>query len=327
MSDSGVPQLLIVVNRDYGFRWYSLDEVGTNKTSYFYAKKRNFFQLPFSVVQLFLSQYRYDVIVVQGVVLEVLILQILGLRRRQNVKWILVELGFKNPLKGLKTFFLRKYLSAFVLVQTFTESLKEYLIDISCEREKFFSLPCTYSYTDDEMPAFKSTSVDEYDLISAGRTGRDFEFFEREVGPLGLQALVVGDVDRTSKYENVKFIKELPYDALINQILNCKVLVISLAQSKFPLGIRFIFLAMRLKVFVVFTDIPGNQDYFSDHQYRHLITFKNESGGLRSLILGLCNEDIARVVEYNHQYVETRFSPDLYVSEFKSRVKALAVDL
>ena len=319
--------ILLVTGMDPGFKWYPVSEElpFQNTMDYFFTNKKSPLDFLKNIVALNKLQKKSDIVVVQGIVLEILFLCFFSFtwRKKTSTKWILVEMGLEKKLKIFKKIILQAYLLNFNVVQTFSNELKSYLETLSPNSVRIYVVPCMYSYSNyAKLDVEKLPKKTKEEILSVGRTGRDFEYFISEVKGLTVPVKIIGKADSKNQSENISSLHEIPYADLLDLIKGTKLLVISLKESDFPLGIRLIFLGMQYGCYVLFTNISGNYEYFSNHKYIDEITFSNKPGELLKKISALNEGNTDQVIAYNLQYLEKHFSPKRYIFDFNNILRS-----
>ena len=220
--------------------------------------------LPARVLTLWRHCRKYDVVVTA----DIKTAQIFGLTRTllkwKRPKHIILELMLDESSDMLRwriKQFVQRFCfsSADVVFVSARNEIKTYAHRLSLPEERLRFLPFHTNIVDPRM-----TEGSGGYILSAGRTGRDFETLAHAVEGLGVKVVVVGDrrlVEGIPFPPNVDVRTDVPYREYLDLLYGCSLVVVPLKRVVKSTG-QVVFLeAMALGKPVVATATTGTEDY------------------------------------------------------------------
>ena len=137
---------------------------------------------------------------------------------------------------------------------------------------------CLFTNTDFFVKQ-ENINVQEY-IFSVGREGRDFSSLLDAVEELGVKLIIVSDQKnykkikyKLQKINNVKFYQEVDFDTYTKFLLNAKLVVLPLENTKYHPGQNVLIQAMAASKAVIATKSNVTIDYINDSVDGFLLTF------------------------------------------------------
>lgn len=235
----------------------------------------------------------YEVIVTRQCLYSVLIyslfFKVFSIKNRR-----LVIDGFQTneperTLRGyLKRAFLKFVLSSPSLITCYSKyEIEYYSKEFSLRKEKLAFIPLGLNFVHRE----KDHVTEDY-IISAGRTGRDFETFLNAVSGLQIKTVVVTspkNLEGLTIPENVDVKFDIPLSELNELIAGAKICITPLKNKEISVGQRVCLQYMAMGKAQIATNIPAVNDYLI-HNVTGLLVPLQDENSMKESILKLWND-------------------------------------
>ncbi len=277
----------------------------------------------------------YPDTVVLGSHIEVIIFSLVRLIRRQG-KPSIVLLGFiytnrKSPFANKLRHLYFRTIFTFVkkVICHSTLEVERYSQLFSKANTKFVYIP--YGLHIDKRKDYLTDNLDHklkknIYILTAGRSGRDYQSLFEAVSTLGVQLRVVCDSENALSHlsipSNVNILRNCYEEDYIMQIKNAAMVVIPLEASDISAGQMVLIQALALAKPVIITRTPTVEQYVSDGIDAILVN-KGDSKELRKAIADILEDDqLGNHLSKNAlKAYEQKFSMNAFVTNIVNQVR------
>jgi len=273
--------------------------------------------------------FRYDVVITGNIKTA----QILGLVRSilglKSPKHVVLELMLDEQRESLKWKFKRAiqkilFSSIDLIFVSSKSEIATYAERLKLPPERFRFLPF---HTDIVSPV-RISSHKGY-ILSAGKTGRDFDTLLRAAEGMDVKVVIVSDQYHAQSLkvpQNVSLLVDIPYEDYLKLLRECYFVVVPLCSLVKSTGQVVILEAMGLGKPVIATETVGTIDYIQ-HGVNGLLVPVGDADALRAAMINLKTDPLLydRLATNGLDSVCKYHTFDAYVSAILQETKMLRV--
>ncbi|MFW5847916.1 MAG: glycosyltransferase [bacterium] len=280
-----------------------------------------------SLINIIKNYQKYDAIVIANIKTA----QYFGLYKKifhlKKTKFIVLELMLDqdkyNIHRKIKNLFQRLCFSTVdIIFVSSKDEIKIYSNQLGIHENRFHFLPF---HTNIIEP--KKISLSEEYILSAGKTGRDYETLALAAEGLDIPVIVISDelsVRGIQFPKNVQVKCDISYQTYLRYLYRSKVVVVPLKKSMKSTG-QVVFLeAMGIGKPVVVTDTTGSKDYI-EHGVNGILVPHKDPDKLKRHIMNLWNDHDLRneISTYALKQIKKNHTFDIYTSKILRTIKEL----
>lgn len=271
--------------------------------------------------------FRYDVIITGNIKTAQITAFFRWIFKRRSAKQIILELMLDEPRNSIR-WKIKRWLQMhlfkgvdLIFVSARSE-IDTYATRFTIPHTKFRFLPF---HTDIVNPVVVNTH-DGY-VLSAGKTGRDYQVLMDAVEGLDVKVIIVSDDHHAIGLRvpaNVQLLVNIPYDEYLELLRNCWFVVVPLRKVVKSTGQVVILEAMGLGKPVIATETTGTTDYIETGVNGILVPLENPTA-LKAAIMNLMSDVdfYSRLAVAGLDTVKKKHTFDMYVATILDAAREL----